>query len=99
MANKRNSEWQQVVYPQKKSNLLKFFLLIFINYIDGFLFNGFKCYPPLIINIPIIYRSISFNWLVELIIVVLWVGLSTKVLKSILRHLKIRILRHGFQII
>lgn len=70
--SRNKNDWQQVIYPQKKNKLLIYFLVIFILMLTIFLVQVSNAIPPLIINVPLIYRSISFSWLVELIILVLW---------------------------
>ncbi|PFA02225.1 FtsK/SpoIIIE domain-containing protein [Bacillus thuringiensis] len=71
----RKPEWRDVQYPSKKSLLPLFFLILFLIYIFlGFSLIGVisEQLPDLVVNLPIIYRSISFNWLKELLLLLMW---------------------------
>ncbi|WP_342716689.1 FtsK/SpoIIIE domain-containing protein [Bacillus paramycoides] len=71
--NKRNDDWQEVVYPQRKNKLLKYFFVIFILMLTVFFVKVSNSIPPLIIDIPVIHGYMSFNSFVDVLIVVLWV--------------------------
>ncbi|OOZ83420.1 FtsK/SpoIIIE domain-containing protein [Bacillus cereus] len=71
--NKRNDDWQEVVYPQRKNKLLKYFFVIFILMLTVFFVKVSNAIPPLIIDIPVIHGYMSFNSFVDVLIVVLWV--------------------------
>lgn len=80
MFNKRNSDWYEVVYPQRKNKLLKYFFVIFILMLTIFFVKVSNAIPPLIIDIPVIDGSMSFNDLVDLLITVFW---AVSIYKSI----------------
>lgn len=71
----RNTEWKEVRYPIKKGLLPLFLLILFLIYIFlSFYLIGVisEQIPDLVVNLPIIYRSVSFNWLKELLLLVMW---------------------------
>lgn len=87
--NNINNEWKQVKFPQKKVRALKYFLAIFIGLLTIFFLMVSNALPSLTFNIPIIQRSISFNGVVNLLIVAIWgmiiyksVGCYFKFIKS-----------------
>lgn len=80
IVKKERSEWQEVIYPKRKNRFLIYFLVIFLFMLLFKIAWVESVIPALVVNIPIIHRSIGFNWLVSLIMVILW-GLS--VYKSI----------------
>lgn len=53
-------------------NLLKYLLGVFIFVLTAFCGMVSNAIPPLIINIPVVYRSVSFNGFVNLIIIIFW---------------------------
>ncbi|MEK3970062.1 FtsK/SpoIIIE domain-containing protein [Bacillus sp. FSL M7-0558] len=78
--SRRQSEWHYVVFPRRKMNLLKYLLGIFIFVLTAFCGMVSNAIPPLIINIPVVYRSVSFNGFVNLIIIIFW---AVSIYKSI----------------
>ncbi|WP_231577701.1 MULTISPECIES: FtsK/SpoIIIE domain-containing protein [unclassified Bacillus (in: firmicutes)] len=80
MFNKGNSDWHEVVYPQRKNKLLKYFLVIFILMLTIFFVKVSNAIPPLIIEIPVIHGYMSFNGFVDLLIIVFW---AVSIYKSI----------------
>lgn len=68
---KKNDGWEKTQYPRKKS-WLPFSLLVFVILIVTWLLIKIReVIPSLIINLPIIYRSISFNWLMDILFLLL----------------------------
>ncbi|SDM65954.1 FtsK/SpoIIIE domain-containing protein [Sediminibacillus halophilus] len=67
-----NSEWKEIKYPQRKFGSLKYLLSIFIILLTIFLLILSNAIPSLTFNIPVIHRSISFNWVINLLIVAIW---------------------------
>lgn len=61
-------------------NLLKYLLGVFIFVLTAFCGMVSNAIPPLIINIPVVYRSVSFNGFVNLIIIIFW---AVSIYKSI----------------
>ncbi|MEC1543729.1 FtsK/SpoIIIE domain-containing protein [Bacillus halotolerans] len=61
-------------------NLLKYLLGVFIFVLTAFCGMVSNAIPPLIINIPVVYRSVSFNGFVNLIIIIFW---TVSIYKSI----------------
>lgn len=88
MFNKRNSEWHNVVYPQRKNRLLKYFLVIFILMLTIFFVKISNAIPPLIINIPVIYSSVSFNGFVDSLITVFWAVSIYKIIRFYFNFVK-----------
>ncbi|MCY7449512.1 MULTISPECIES: FtsK/SpoIIIE domain-containing protein [Bacillus] len=78
--SRRQSEWHRVVFPRRKINLLKYLLGVFIFVLTAFCGMVSNVIPPLIINIPVVYRSVSFNGFVNLIIIIFW---AVSIYKSI----------------
>ncbi|MGI8352957.1 FtsK/SpoIIIE domain-containing protein [Niallia circulans] len=78
--SRRQSEWHHVVFPRRKMNLLKYLLGVFIFVLTAFCGMVSNAIPPLIINIPVVYRSVSFNGFVNLIIIIFW---TVSIYKSI----------------
>lgn len=78
--SRRQSEWHHVVFPRRKMNLLKYLLGVFIFVLTAFCGMVSNAIPPLIINIPVVYRSFSFNGFVNLIIIIFW---TVSIYKSI----------------
>ncbi|MCY7858579.1 cell division protein FtsK [Bacillus sonorensis] len=70
--HKRNTDWKEVVFPRRKTRVFTYFLAIVIILLTIFFLLISKALPSLIINIPIIQRSISFSGLINLLIVVIW---------------------------
>ncbi|RFB43071.1 cell division protein FtsK [Bacillus sp. HMG] len=66
-------------------NLLKYLLGVFIFVLTAFCGMVSNAIPPLIINIPVVYRSISFNGFVNLIIIIFW---AVSIYKSIRFYFK-----------
>lgn len=68
-----NTEWQKVQYPRNKSHFL-FYVLIFSLILGTWILVKIReAIPSLVINLPIVYRSINFNWLSDILFIVLWV--------------------------
>ncbi|MGP8318854.1 FtsK/SpoIIIE domain-containing protein, partial [Bacillus subtilis] len=61
-------------------NLFKYLLGVFIFVLTAFCGMVSNAIPPLIINIPVVYRSVSFNGFVNLIIITFW---TVSIYKSI----------------
>lgn len=61
-------------------NLLKYLLGVFIFVLTAFCGMVSNAIPPLIINIPVVYRSVNFNGFVNLIIIIFW---AVSIYKSI----------------
>ncbi|KQU09054.1 cell division protein FtsK [Bacillus sp. Leaf49] len=80
MLSRRQSEWHHVVFPRRKMNLFKYLLGVFIFVLTAFCGMVSNAIPPLIINIPVVYRSVSFNGFVNLIIITFW---TVSIYKSI----------------
>ncbi|MCY7622032.1 FtsK/SpoIIIE domain-containing protein [Bacillus altitudinis] len=78
--SRRQSEWHHVVFPRRKMNLFKYLLGVFIFVLTAFCGMVSNAIPPLIINIPVVYRSVSFNGFVNLIIITFW---TVSIYKSI----------------
>ncbi|WGD60473.1 FtsK/SpoIIIE domain-containing protein [Bacillus velezensis] len=70
--HKRNTDWKEVVFPRRKTRVFIYFLAIVNILLTIFFLLISKALPSLIINIPIIQRSISFSGLINLLIVVIW---------------------------
>ncbi len=66
-----NNEWKEVRYPRNKSGLLFYLLIFFLISCIWILIKIREAIPSLVINLPIIYRSISFNWLMDILFLVL----------------------------
>lgn len=66
-------------------NLLKYLLGVFIFVLTAFCGMVSNAIPPLVINIPVVYRSISFNGFVNLIIIIFW---AVSIYKSIRFYFK-----------
>lgn len=71
--NKRGSDWDKVLYPQRKNNLLKYLFVIFILMLTIFFVKVSNAISLLIINIPLMYDSMIFNGFVDLLIIFFWV--------------------------
>lgn len=84
----RSSEWREVIYPKRKNRFLKYILVMFI-FVSLFVIVWIETViPSLVINIPIIHRSISFSWLVSLIILISWGLLVYKCIRLYLNNTK-----------
>lgn len=84
----RSSEWREVIYPKRKNRFLKYILVMFI-FVSLFVIAWIETViPSLVINIPIIHRSISFSWLVSLIILISWGLLVYKCIRLYLNNTK-----------
>ncbi|MED1287266.1 FtsK/SpoIIIE domain-containing protein [Bacillus mycoides] len=70
----RNTDWKTVSYPVKKSllPLFLFILLLIYIFLSLYLIGVISEQIDLVVNLPIIYRSISFNWLKELLLLAIW---------------------------
>ncbi|GAQ19493.1 cell division protein FtsK [Oceanobacillus picturae] len=78
---KKDIEWKKVQYPAKKSRL-PFYLVIFVILIATWLLIEIsEATPSLVINLPFFYRSISLNWLVDVLFLTLWGYLIFKAIK------------------
>lgn len=83
--NNADNEWKEVVYPPKQEGILRFsfYLLATFIILETCLFGKLSSsIPPLYINFPIIYRSISFNGLIDIIIILLWLVSIYKSVKT-----------------
>ncbi|MEK5393580.1 FtsK/SpoIIIE domain-containing protein [Margalitia sp. FSL K6-0131] len=88
MLNRGKGDWHHVVFPRKKNKLLKYFLVLFIFMLLFVIAWVESVIPSLSVNIPIIYRSISFNWLVSLIMIIFWGFVVYKSIRFYLNYVK-----------
>ncbi len=86
MFNRGKSDWHHVVFPRKKNKLLKYFLVLFIFMLLFVIAWVEHVIPSLVFNIPIIYRSISFDWLASLIMIISWGWLVYKSIRFYLNY-------------
>ncbi|MBK3495076.1 cell division protein FtsK [Viridibacillus sp. YIM B01967] len=71
MSTLKNDGWREVQYPKQASRLLFYLLVCSIVLGTWILIKIREAIPSLVINLPIIYRSISFNWLMDILFLVL----------------------------
>ncbi|WP_049785864.1 FtsK/SpoIIIE domain-containing protein [Clostridium cellulovorans] len=72
--NNSDTDWKEVIYPTTiETGLFSFIILTAFIILETYFFIRLnRVIPPLYINVPIIYRSIRFNGLINIVVLLLW---------------------------